>query len=62
MSYMSDWLDWKAGKLSDGEIIARCHVDPFFKRWFEAKRSALVEARQGGAGAPAAPDLARRSA
>ena len=32
MSYMSDWLDWKAGKLSDGEIIARCHVDPLRER------------------------------
>ncbi|WP_181702697.1 hypothetical protein [Chthonobacter albigriseus] len=44
-SYMATWLGWTAGTVSDGEIITRMHVDPFFKRWFEKRRKALFDAR-----------------
>lgn len=46
MSYMSEWLGWTARKTSDGEIIARMHVDPFFRRWFEKRRAAQVANRR----------------
>ena len=45
MEYETTWLGWKAGKISDGEIIARMHVDPFFKRWFEHRRQAMWDQR-----------------
>lgn len=46
MSYMSEWLGWKEGKIPDEEIIARMHIDPFFKSWFEEKRKAMFDARE----------------
>jgi hypothetical protein len=46
MTYMTEWLGWKAGKISDDDIIARMYIDPFFKRWFEAKRANLVADRE----------------
>lgn len=45
-SYMATWLGWRAGTISDGEVISRMHVDPFFKRFFEERRRALFEARE----------------
>lgn len=48
MDYEKAWLGWKAGKISDGEIISRMHVDPFFKRWFEERRQAMMDQRGEG--------------
>lgn len=45
-TYMATWLGWRAGTISDGEVIARMHVDPFFKRFFEERRRAMFESRQ----------------
>jgi hypothetical protein len=54
MSYMTEWLGWTARKTSDGEIIARMHVDPFFRRWFEKRRAAQLANRRPATGpAPA---------
>ena len=52
MSYMTEWLGWTARKTSDGEIIARMHVDPFFRRWFEKRRADQFANRQRAATAP----------
>ncbi|WP_175577793.1 hypothetical protein [Mongoliimonas terrestris] len=47
-SYMQIWLGWKAGKISDGEVISRMHADPFFKRWFEERRAEWMRQRHAG--------------
>lgn len=47
MTYMALWLGWKAGTVSDADIITRMHVDPFFKAWFQKRHAALTAARQG---------------
>ena len=59
MSYMTEWLGWTARKTSDGEIIARMHVDPFFRRWFEKRRADLIANRRR---APSRPPEAGRTA
>ncbi len=48
MSYMSDWLQWTERRKSDGDIVARMHADPFFKRWFLARLEALKSGRKAG--------------
>ena len=60
MSYMTEWLGWTARKTSDGEIIARMHVDPFFRRWFEKRRAAQVSDRRSAPGPTPASDAATR--
>ncbi|WP_181705447.1 hypothetical protein [Chthonobacter rhizosphaerae] len=52
-SYMQIWMGWKAGKISDDEVIARMHADPFFRRWFEARRAEWMHQRRSGAKARA---------
>lgn len=46
MSYMELWMGWTTGRIPDAEIVARMHIDPFFKRWFENRRRAMADARE----------------
>lgn len=60
MTYMALWLGWKAGTVSDADIITRMHVDPFFKAWFQKRHAALTAARQAGDRRRTGPQVDRR--